>query len=152
MTLVVYLPHLMPHVLRPKPWLMHHKSPGYSCLLPYVVNSQPPPLSCSPKIVADSGLILIYLNIYTIEEAIFWTKLGSFNAPRCTFPRFLLVCNVSSVWGTSFVWWFDFCLAHFSKSNIYFILQGSSRKFLFFWQSWGKTGFQITDECILIKN
>ena len=63
------------------------KVPTVNHLIPSSLNFHPPPLLCSPKIVADSGLMLIYLNIYTSEEAIFSTTLPemkSFIALPCT--------------------------------------------------------------------
>lgn len=58
----------------------------------------PHTLFCSPKIVADSRLMFIHLNIYKCEEAIFAMtspKMKSFNALHSTlqFPEFKLHCK-----------------------------------------------------------
>lgn len=55
--------------------------------MPYTLYSHPATLFCSPKIVADSGLMFICLNIYTNEEAIFFMtspKMKSFSGLHWT--------------------------------------------------------------------
>lgn len=145
--------------------------------LPYSINFHPPTLFRSPKIVADSGLMLIYLNIYTSEEAIFSMtspQMKSFNALCCTlqFPelwaeQFPLACNISlwySVWvfvgfledlkGNEEQLWFY--LTHYNW-YIYFIalrVWGPNEDLglsILLSLSWVKTDIQIVDKCSLIK-